>query len=60
MHCYTDEAEVHKNGLLEMVKSAGGLDKLGFDGFLARLITLYEFVLLHTLILILYIQSGPS
>lgn len=40
MNSCTEEAEVHKNGLLEMIKSAGGLSRLGMDGFLARLIIL--------------------
>lgn len=38
MNCNIDKAKVHKDGLLEMVKLAGGLDKLGLNGFLAHLI----------------------
>lgn len=39
MNCHTEEAEVHKSGLRQMVESSGGLEKLGLDGFLARIIT---------------------
>jgi hypothetical protein len=33
-------AEVHRLGLLQMVATRGGFDKLGFNGFLAELIKL--------------------
>lgn len=34
----TEEAGVHKRGLQQMVKASGGLDQLGLDGLLTRLI----------------------
>jgi hypothetical protein len=33
-------SQAHKQGMLQMVKVKGGLEKLGFDGFLAGLILL--------------------
>ncbi|KAL4735578.1 hypothetical protein BDV11DRAFT_195663 [Aspergillus similis] len=33
-----DTVEVHRQGLLQLIAARGGLDKLGFDGFLAHLI----------------------
>ncbi|KAL4973592.1 hypothetical protein BDW66DRAFT_141744 [Aspergillus desertorum] len=33
-----NSVEMHRQGLLQIVASRGGLDKLGFDGFLAQLI----------------------
>ncbi|KAI9368143.1 hypothetical protein BJX61DRAFT_239932 [Aspergillus egyptiacus] len=33
-----ESAEVHRQGLLQIVALRGGLDKLGFDGFLAQVI----------------------
>lgn len=40
MNGHWEVAEIHKNGLRQMVKESGGLARLGFDGFLAHLITL--------------------
>lgn len=40
MNCATEEADIHRNGLKQMVKARGGLEKLGLDGFLAYIITL--------------------
>jgi hypothetical protein len=40
MNCHVEEAEIHKKGLQQMVEASGGLEKLGFGGFLAHLITL--------------------
>ncbi|KAL4776582.1 hypothetical protein BDW60DRAFT_213950 [Aspergillus nidulans var. acristatus] len=33
-----DSVEVHRQGLIQLIAARGGLDKLGFDGFLAHLI----------------------
>ncbi|KAL4746059.1 hypothetical protein BDW72DRAFT_210790 [Aspergillus terricola var. indicus] len=33
-----DTVDVHRQGLLQLIAARGGLDKLGFDGFLAQLI----------------------
>lgn len=40
MNPYAEGAEIHKSGLQEMVRAAGGLPNLGMDGFLAHLVTL--------------------
>jgi hypothetical protein len=40
MNSHAEEAEIHKSGLQQMVKSRGSLEILGLDGFLAHLITL--------------------
>ncbi|KAK9312479.1 hypothetical protein V1522DRAFT_438361 [Lipomyces starkeyi] len=42
MNCRVEEAQIHKNGLKEMVKSKGGLTKLGLGGFLSHLIILID------------------
>ncbi|KAH8807127.1 hypothetical protein F5884DRAFT_788585 [Xylogone sp. PMI_703] len=39
---HVHEAEIHKRGLRQMVKSRGGLSSLGFDGFLAQQIILMD------------------
>ncbi|KAH8810865.1 hypothetical protein F5884DRAFT_749272 [Xylogone sp. PMI_703] len=40
MNSHVEEAVIHKRGLQQMVKSKGGLSKVGFNGFLAHLITM--------------------
>ncbi|KAK9334562.1 hypothetical protein V1521DRAFT_442500 [Lipomyces starkeyi] len=42
MNCRVEEAQIHKNALKGLVKSKGGLTKLGLGGFLSHLIILQE------------------
>lgn len=40
MNPSAEGADIHKSGLQEMVRAAGGLPSLGMGGFLAHLVTL--------------------